>query len=133
MCRLSLDAGYHLLSSVDAIEKARHKRLIFWKLYVLDRGFALSLGKAPAIPEHEICLERPLETEITGSGLFCFNGWIDYAEIQGDIYRQLYSPRAQRAEAGTRLTSAQALAKRLLLLLTNMVGRFRFMRYCADT
>lgn len=122
VCRLCLDAGYHRLFSRDTTKRARQKRLIFWKLYVLDRGFALSLGKAPSIPEYEVSLDRPVPGEITDTSLVYFNGWIEYAEIQGEIYEKLYSPRGQILAATTKLTTAQELARRLITLSTSIVS-----------
>lgn len=98
------------------------KRLLFWQLYVLDRGFALSIGRAPVIADYDIRTDRPQSHELSGKGAKRLLGWIRVAEIQGKIYEYLYSVRAQEGLSSLRAEHAQNLGQILEDLNANVVS-----------
>ncbi|RVX75638.1 hypothetical protein B0A52_00991 [Exophiala mesophila] len=88
-CRMCQSAGYHRLRpySIDPSRETSRKRAVFW----------------PRWPE-----------EMPGVwGLFYLR-WIDLAQVQGDVYDELYCARAQMQPVQTRAKVAKELAARLL-------------------
>lgn len=75
---------------------------------------ALNFGRAPNLQSYDISVERPKipeEMDISWGAMYCL--WIDYAEIQGDIYEQLYCVRAQSESIEVKVHHARCLAERM--------------------
>jgi hypothetical protein len=113
--RMAQDAGYHRLPPYSVAPEATKKRLIFWFIYAIDRGMSLNLGRPPTLQDYDISVDRPrVPEEINDWYGRMYLGWIDFAELQGQIYEQLYSARAQRQPPETKVPLARALAARAL-------------------
>jgi len=115
-CRMVQDAGYHRLPpySVAPDEETTKKRVIFWFVYTTDRSMAFSFGRAPNLHLYDISLERPkLPEEMDSEWGTMFYLWIDYADIQGDVYEQLYCARAKSEALDVKIRHARRLAERL--------------------
>ncbi|KAJ9615532.1 hypothetical protein H2200_001607 [Cladophialophora chaetospira] len=115
--RMSQDAGYHRLPPFAIAPEATEKRRLFWFLYCVERGMALNLGRSSSIPDHDIQTDRPkFPEEVQGIWGSMFNNWFDFARIQGDIYDQLYSARAQKESTEVKAELARQLAVRLKMV-----------------
>ncbi|KAL2436650.1 hypothetical protein ABEF95_012747 [Exophiala dermatitidis] len=115
--RMVQDAGYHRLPPYSVAPEAAKKRLLFWIVYALDRGMALNLGRSPSLQDCDITVDRPkFPEEVTGTWGALYVNWIDFAELQGQIYEKLYCPRAQKQPIEMRVQQARDLAGRLLAL-----------------
>ncbi|KAK5055930.1 hypothetical protein LTR84_012480 [Exophiala bonariae] len=115
-CRLCQDAGYHRLPSYSVAPDAdtTKKRLLFWFIYTTDRNMALNFGRAPNLQSYDISVERPkIPEEMPSAWGTMYYMWMDYADIQGDIYEQLYSARAQSEPIEDKVRHARRLAKRM--------------------
>lgn len=115
-CRMGQDAGYHRLApySVAPDEETTKKRLIFWFVYTTDRNMAFNFGRAPNMHQYDISLERPkIPEEMESEWGKLFYLWIDYADIQGDAYEQLYCARAKSEPIEVKIRHARSLAERL--------------------
>jgi hypothetical protein len=113
--RMAQDAGYHRLPPYSVAPDATPKRRLFWFLYCVERSMALNLGRSSSVQDHDIQTDRPKFPEELGESVwgFLFNSWFDFAKLQGDIYDQLYSARAQRESAEVKAELARHLATRL--------------------
>ncbi len=112
---MAQDAGYHRLPPYSVAPEATKKRLIFWFIYAIDRGMSLNLGRPPTLQDYDISVDRPrVPEEIDALHGQLYLGWIDFAELQGQIYEQLYCARAQKLPPETKVSLARALAARAL-------------------
>ena len=90
------------------------KAILFWFTYMLDRGLALRLGRAPIIQDFDITLPRKIgKVNAPDTWKQILQLWIGHAEIQGRIYEQLYSPGSLTRPVNERIESAQILAGEL--------------------
>jgi hypothetical protein len=56
---MCIDLGFHHLpSSVDVADVGK-KRIVFWHIYVMEKGMAFTLGRTPTIHQHDISTEKP--------------------------------------------------------------------------
>lgn len=81
---------------------------------------ALNFGRAPNLQRYDISVDRPKvpeEMESAWGTMYYF--WIDYADIQGDAYEQLYCARAQSEPLEVKIRHARSLAERLHKLRKN--------------
>jgi hypothetical protein len=131
--RLVLDAGLHRLPrQINNIEN-RNMRIIFWIAYAMDRGLALTLGRAPIIQDYDIATDRiesPIDVDMVWG--FAHMYVVDQAELNGLVYIQLYSVQAQKDPINLRAERARLLADRAIkaIELMNMVrhsSRFLFL------
>jgi hypothetical protein len=75
---------------------------------------ALNFGRAPNLQRYDISVERPkVPEEMDSVWGKMYNLWIDYAEIQGDTYEQLYCARAQSEPIEVKIRHVHSLAERL--------------------
>jgi len=121
-CRLCLDAGFHRLPDDHSTPYIRRSRLLFWVAYTIDKGLALSFGRAANIQDYDISIAEPLIQEdfkIVSTGRN-FVVWIRYAEVQGLVYQELYSAQGLRRSAADRAVRAQHLAHRLLEVMSTV-------------
>jgi hypothetical protein len=88
-------------------------------VYTLDKCLSVRLGRASAIQDYDITVERPGPSAsnkskiFDGSELLAANYyWIQVAEIHGQVYEHLYSPGSfsksneERAENANRIASS---------------------------
>ncbi|KAM4060939.1 fungal specific transcription factor [Hirsutella rhossiliensis] len=75
---------------------SRLKRILFWHVYMLERGLCLGLGRTSVILESDI--DIPREFDLDGFGNLESSGlgtlWIKTGSLQGRIYEKLYSRAA---------------------------------------
>ena len=111
--RLCLDCGLHQFQSQDPSAEPRKKRMLFWFIFCMDRGMALSFGRVPSIPEYDIAASKPLPTDLEGIWGEFFGIWIEFSTLQGDIYSQLFSASSKFESQEVRTGRARTLADRL--------------------
>lgn len=91
-----------LLDDATSLQRAR----VFWIAYILDRDISFRRCDPPLQQENDHDIAVPYSSQgrglvrfVTASGaevyLDLFQTWVHLARIQGDIYEQLYSVRAE--------------------------------------
>jgi hypothetical protein len=111
--RMALDLGLHRLRKDGTTENHR-KRLAFWSVYVMDKGLAFNLGRSPTIQDYDILTDRPTHPEdLKGPWGLLYQATIDFAVLQGEIYEQLFSIRAQRESEVVRTHRARNFAAKV--------------------
>ncbi|KAI3400730.1 hypothetical protein diail_1939 [Diaporthe ilicicola] len=109
------------------------KAILFWFSYMLDRGLALRLGRAPTIQDFDVTLPRVIG-RVNAPDMWkeVLRLWIAHADIQGQIYERLYSPSSLGHPVGQRVETARRLAGRLkviaeqaLLLRSTEMGKLK--------
>ena len=93
------------------------KAILFWFSYMLDRGLALRLGRAPTIQDFDVTVPRVIG-QVNAPDMWkeVLRLWIAHADIQGQIYERLYSPASLGHPVGQRVEVARRLAGRLKLI-----------------
>ena len=83
----------------------------------MDRGLSLNFGRSPSLQDYDVTASRPTLAEAQGNRdlFFCSVG-VELAYLQGDIYEQLYSGRAQSVSADVKAQCARVLADRMMCL-----------------
>lgn len=90
------------------------KGILFWFSYMLDRGLALRLGRAPIIQDFDVTLPRVIgRVNATEMWKEILKLWIAHADVQGRIYEMLYSPSSLARPAAARIEAARGLAAEL--------------------
>lgn len=93
------------------------KAILFWFSYMLDRGLALRLGRAPIIQDFDITLPRVIgQVNATDMWKEVLRLWIAHSDVQGQIYQKLYSPTSLSHPVGQRVEAAQGLAAKLKMI-----------------
>lgn len=109
------------------------KAILFWFSYMLDRGLALRLGRAPTIQDFDVTLPRVIG-QVNAPDMWkeVLRLWIAHADIQGQIYERLYSPSSLGHPVGQRVDTARRLAGRLkviadqaLLIRSSEMGKLK--------
>ncbi|EFX04956.1 c6 zinc finger domain containing protein [Grosmannia clavigera kw1407] len=93
-----------------------HHHILFWLAYMHDRALSLRLGRAPILHDYDITAPRtlaPLAAEFEGHRVNIAS-WIVLGEVQGRMYRDLYSPAARRSPLRPRVEAARSCADVLL-------------------
>jgi len=91
--------------------------VIFWVVFSLDRVLSLNFGRSPSLQDYDVAASRPSIEEAQGDlDLFFCSFGVDLAYLQGDIYRVLYSCRAQSENLDTKAQNARILADRMVRL-----------------
>lgn len=126
-------AGQHDSSGGGSSVLGDKKAILFWFSYMLDRGLALRLGRAPTIQDFDVTLPRVIG-QVNAPDMWkeVLRLWIAHADIQGQIYERLYSPSSLGQPVGQRVETARRLAARLkviaeqaLLIRSSEMGRLR--------
>lgn len=104
-------------SSSSASVLSDKKAILFWFSYMLDRGLALRLGRAPTIQDFDVTLPRVIG-QVNAPDMWkeVLRLWIAHADIQGQIYERLYSPSSLGHPVGQRVETARRLAGRLKMI-----------------
>lgn len=123
--QLCQDLGYHrVMGGTVTHHSGSHpdepnglndkKAILFWFSYMLDRGLALRLGRAPTIQDFDVTLPRVIgQVNATEMWKEVLRLWIAHADIQGQIYERLYSPTSLGHPVNQRVEAAQRLAGKL--------------------
>ena len=120
--RMCQDAGYNCISHSAVNPETTKKKITFWYIYALDRGVSLNMGRSPMLRGSDITVDRPCApNEISSAWAPAFNYWLDFAQLQGEIYDKLFSPQAQRIPANIRSERAHQLAMSLRVLESSFV------------
>ncbi|KUI54247.1 hypothetical protein VP1G_01645 [Cytospora mali] len=127
--QLCQDLGYHRVmgGTVSQTSSDSHpdepnglndkKAILFWFSYMLDRGLALRLGRAPIIQDFDVTLPRVIgQVNATDMWKEVLRLWIAHADIQGQIYERLYSPSSLGHPVNQRVEAAQRLAGKLKMI-----------------
>ena len=89
----------------------------------MDRGLSLNFGRSPSLQDYDVTTSRPTLAEAQGNyGLFFSSIGVDLAYIQGDVYEQLYSGRAQSESSNVRAHRARILADRMIHLRSQLLS-----------
>lgn len=89
--------------------QAETRRRVFWKVYVLDKDISLRTGRPFSQDDDDLDVRLPSNTSLEPCNVDLFNYRIGLAVIQGQVYKQLYSIRAQRQSDTQRAIAAQEL------------------------
>lgn len=98
----------------DVPSVVRHKKMIFWSVYSIDKSLSLRLGRASTIPDWDVTVPPPTTEDFATSPLVpsvCL--WIMTARCQGNIYEMLYCPSALVQPDHVRRSRVEALASEL--------------------
>ena len=83
----------------------------------MDRGLSLNFGRSPSLQDYDITTSRPTLEETQGDlDLFFCSVGVELAYLQGNVYEQLYSGRAQSESADVKAQRARVLADRMIRL-----------------
>ncbi|KAL8916800.1 MAG: hypothetical protein Q9208_008339 [Pyrenodesmia sp. 3 TL-2023] len=117
LCKRNLDDAarcYHCLTSDSSDPQAQQKIITFWFLFSVDRGLSLNFGRSPSLQDYDVSASRPTLVEAQGdTDLFSCAVIVELAYLQGAIYEQLYSGRAQSESADVKAQRARVLADRI--------------------
>jgi hypothetical protein len=96
-------------SSLTA-EEAEKRRRVFWKVYILDKDISLRTSRPFSQDDDDMDVRLPSNTSFEPSNVDLFNCRIGLALVQGQVYKQLYSVRAERQTVAQRAIAAQELS-----------------------
>jgi len=86
-------------------------------VFLIDRGLSLNFGRSPSLQDYDVTASRPTLVEAQGDrGLFMCSVGVELAYLQGAVYEQLYSGRAQSESANVKAQRARVLADRMIRL-----------------
>lgn len=112
-CQMCIELGYHQEEEEEDQNtdppNRDARRILFWFAYIHDRVLSLRFGRACFMQDFDITVPRTLEPfspEFEGHRTI-ISSWIVLGEVQGRIYRELYSPAAQRCTVSQRVRSAR--------------------------
>ena len=112
--RLCQGAGYHCLKFDSSDSQAKQKIVIFWLVFSIDRGLSLNFGRSPSLQDYDVMASRPslVESQKDRELFFCSVG-VELAYLQGDVYKLLYSARAQSESTDIKADHARVLSDRM--------------------
>ena len=114
--RLCRNAGYHREESYRlslSEEETQNRKWLFWTIYAVDHAMSLNFGQAANIPDFDLTVVMPSRTGHNDPPWSKLWIWVEVARIQGKVYEQLYSARAQQMDSEARASSARDLAAEL--------------------
>ena len=83
----------------------------------MDRGLSLNFGRSPSLQDYDVTASRPTLVQAQGDiDLFFCSAGVELAYLQGAVYEQLFSGRAQSESADVKAQRAQILADRTIRL-----------------
>lgn len=93
-----------------SVPERRDRKIAFWGLYVLDKSMSLTFGRVFSLPDFDIDVSYPEDSCIWWPSL---KAWIYLAEVQGQIFQELYSAKGLRIDSTTRRATIQNLDLKL--------------------
>lgn len=114
--RLCRNAGYHREDTYHTSlseEERRNRKWLFWTIYAVDHAMSLNFGQAANIPDYDLTLAMPSRTGHSDPPWSKLWIWVEVASIQGKVYEQLYSARAQQMDSEARARTASQLVAEL--------------------
>jgi hypothetical protein len=112
--QLAQTGGFHRNEclAVDPPRVAQVKAICFWQIYTVDKGLGLRLGRASVIQDCDISIARELDFEgfpyLEETPIPSL--WLKLGQVQGRIYKELYSPEALQLSPSKLSERAQNLA-----------------------
>jgi len=112
--QLAQTGGFHRKEclAVDPPRVAQVKAICFWQIYTVDKGLGLRLGRASVIQDCDISIARELDFEgfpyLEETPIPSL--WLKLGQVQGRIYKELYSPDALQLSPSKLSERAQNLA-----------------------
>ncbi|KFH41937.1 putative transcriptional regulatory protein-like protein [Hapsidospora chrysogenum ATCC 11550] len=91
-------------------EEAEKRRRVFWKVYILDKDVSLRTSQPFSQDDDDMDVRLPSNSTFEPSNVDLFNRRIGLALVQGQVYKQLYSVRAERQTAAQSAIAAQQLS-----------------------
>ncbi|KAK7700906.1 hypothetical protein SLS57_011953 [Botryosphaeria dothidea] len=117
--RIAHGIGLHVNSddpNMSAIEKEQRRR-VFWIAYIFDRELSLRTGRPPLQDDDDMCIDLPQDNPPDKVGYVgdahIFKAKCTFAQIQGRVYKQLYSDQAWKQPRDEILTSIANLDQEL--------------------
>ncbi|KAH7354532.1 hypothetical protein B0T11DRAFT_288792 [Plectosphaerella cucumerina] len=111
--------GMHRIQSMkhDNSIVRNQKIWTFWMLYSIEKGLSLRLGRPSTVQDYDITIPIP-EVDPFSSGPFVYVAirWIKLSQVQGKIYKRLYSPAGLADTVGVRSRWVAALVSEIQLL-----------------
>lgn len=93
--------------------EAERRRRVFWKAYILDKDISLRTCRPFVQDDDDMDVRLPSNTGLEPYNVELFNCRIGLAVIQGQVYKQLYSIRAERQTRARRAMAAEELSSLL--------------------
>ncbi|KAH8587449.1 hypothetical protein B0O99DRAFT_678074 [Bisporella sp. PMI_857] len=112
--RICLDCGLHRVKNDPEDDLLNMKKTWFWLAYILDKGFALNLGRTPNFSDYDITTGYPEVPTYPFYDMMVI--WFDFARAQGQIYEKLYSAQGQLQSPERKAAIARVLGEELLKL-----------------
>ncbi|KAH7351362.1 fungal-specific transcription factor domain-containing protein [Rhexocercosporidium sp. MPI-PUGE-AT-0058] len=98
---------------IAAAAEMEQRKCVFWLLYIYDKDISIRTHNPPAQDDDDIDIDLPIETiDLHNDRLNevnFYNNHIGLSIIQGQIYKQLLSTRAQKSSEIDRLRNAKQL------------------------
>lgn len=94
-CRLAQAIGLHRKSDKSRFRdesEYEERKWLFWNLYILDKTLSMTFGRTVCMPDFDIDVDMPKESEEVDWPLLMAWTWL--AKIQSRIYERLYSATA---------------------------------------
>lgn len=123
--RLSHSIGLHKRGTnfnLNPIEIEQRKR-VFWIAYILDKDLCIRSGRPPAQDDEDMNVELPSADPEDGIGnipladgngkMNLFRSMCEFACIESQVYKRLYSTKATKQTAGELLNTIGELDKEL--------------------
>ena len=113
-CRLAQAIGLHRKCDASRFhdrDEYEERKWVFWMVYSMEKALSLTFGRTVCMPDFDIDVETPQESEEIEWPLFM--SWIQLAKIQSRIYEQLYSAAANASGDGSRHIAAMELDRKL--------------------
>ena len=114
--RLCRNAGYHREDSYQSSmtdEEKCNRKWLFWTIYAVDHAMSLNFGQAANIPDFDLTVQMPSRVQGSDAPWRKLWIWVKIAGIQGRVFEQLYSARAQQMDPQSRLGNAKQLEAEL--------------------
>ena len=118
--RMSLDLGLHTLPSSPTPDRdSSRKRKLFWHLYTMDTGLALTLGRPQSIHLYDVSTDRASRgVDVPGIPGKIYSAFFDMAILEGEMQPQLFSAAAQILPRHVRAQRVGELRSRLARIQT---------------
>lgn len=124
---MCIDLGLHRLPRQPAPDRDGTRQLkVFWHLYTMDAGLALTLGRTQCIHLYDVATERPsLGAGVPGIPGKVYAAFFDMAILEGEIQPQLFSAVAEKLPQHVRAQRVEEFRARLGQIQTrvNSVSR----------
>lgn len=112
--RLCCSAGIHQQnvrpSNLSEAQKRAH-RWVFWTIYSVDHALSLNLMQPSNLPDWDMTIDIPTDPDPLWSQHWI---WTKLAHVQGQVYENLYSPKARKSGTQSREQEAGRLAQEML-------------------